>query len=139
MTMDATSLYSNIPHEEGMLTCKNFLRTRGFSEDKTQDISNSIWFIRTHNNFVPNGHQFFQDRDTAMGTYSQLPGNEICWVDTTYKLYTLKFIDDILFMRTHCEKGVHDFKITSTIQTTPLNLQWDIPPFTFRFWMYWYV
>lgn len=59
VTMDVSSLYSNIPQKESILGCKRFLNIRGFHEDYKQVISNIICFVLTHNNFRVKREQLY--------------------------------------------------------------------------------
>lgn len=67
--MDVTSLYTNIPLEEGILACKNFLRTRCFQEYNTQNISNIIQYLL-------NAQQFRIQRASFSSNQRQGDGNE---------------------------------------------------------------
>ena len=70
MSMDVTSLYTNIPHEEGVATvCHAY---EDFYGDKaprpTKYIREMLYLILTENSFQFCGSNYLQTRGTAMGT-----------------------------------------------------------------------
>ena len=68
VTMDVTSLYTNIPHEEGVRACKEFIYDHTSDQTLSCDISKLIFFILKNNFFTFNGNFFHQIKGTAMGT-----------------------------------------------------------------------
>ena len=67
VTMDVTSLYTNIPNDEGMQAIRRFLSRAG----KTvliPVITKFLWLILTLNNFVFNGMHYLQTNGVSMGT-----------------------------------------------------------------------
>ncbi|XP_059571208.1 uncharacterized protein LOC132244181 [Alligator mississippiensis] len=68
-TMDVTSLYTNIPHQDGIQTCRTYLQEQDYSSEyRPKDITELIHFILTHNNFTSDNQHFLQRMGTAMGT-----------------------------------------------------------------------
>ena len=68
MTIDVSSLYTNIPHNEGIEACKQQLLTRTVEEPPTWLITSLLRFILTLNYFEFNGRIYHQVSGTAMGT-----------------------------------------------------------------------
>ena len=67
-TLDVSSLYTNIPHNEGINACDNFLRTRPHNNIPTGTLCDLIRMILTMNNFSFNDNHYLQIHGTAMGT-----------------------------------------------------------------------
>lgn len=68
-TLDVTSLYTNIPHDKGILCIKTFLDMDVLMPNRQFFfIHDSIEFILKHNYFNFNGQIFIQTTGTAMGT-----------------------------------------------------------------------
>ena len=68
VTMDVSSLYSNIPHKEGIEACQYFMKNGCKSEKSIQCISELIELVLTKNHFQFNRIDFLQTLGTAMGT-----------------------------------------------------------------------
>ena len=68
VTLDVSSLYTNIPHKEGIEACRHFLNTRQNKSLPTERICDLIRMILTMNNFTFNDQHFLQIHGTAMGT-----------------------------------------------------------------------
>ena len=66
VTLDASSLYTNIPHKEGINVCKHFLRTSSHKTIPTSTLC--VRMILTMNNFSFNDDHYLQIHGTAMGT-----------------------------------------------------------------------
>ena len=64
---DISSLYANIPHEEGIKTCEEFLNLRELLVPSSADICHLVWLILTMNCFLFNESHFIQVHGTAMG------------------------------------------------------------------------
>jgi hypothetical protein len=64
-TLDVSSLYTNIPHEEGISACGEALTSRTVQEPPTHDI---VALILKKNNFVFGDKHYLQVHGTAMGT-----------------------------------------------------------------------
>ena len=70
VTLDVSSLYTNIPHNEGIDACRHFLdtRIRNPSTISTETLCDLIRMILTMNNFTFNDKNCLQIHGTAMGT-----------------------------------------------------------------------
>ncbi|CAJ0943542.1 unnamed protein product [Ranitomeya imitator] len=64
-TMDMESLYSNIPHQNGLNACKVFIENTGTDTDSVVKL---IKFILTHNYFEFDSKIYLQETGTAMGS-----------------------------------------------------------------------
>ena len=71
VTLDISSLYTNIPHKEGIEACRKALNSSGNlsrSRLKTESICDLMHTILTMNNFEFDNNHFIQLHRTAMGT-----------------------------------------------------------------------
>ena len=68
VTLDVSSLYTNIPHNEGINACDHLLRTDPHNTIPTGTICDLIRMILTMNNFTFNDSHYLQIHGTAMGT-----------------------------------------------------------------------
>lgn len=109
-TLDVTSLYTNIPHTEGLDSNKIYLNKRTSQAIPTPFLIKLMDFVLKNNNFSFNGQHYIQAQGTAMGTkmapsYACLfmgdleqrildnsPDKPYLWV---------RFIDDIFGIWTH--------------------------------------
>ena len=69
MTLDVVSLYTNIPHQEGLETCRETLNKREVLDPPTDDIVNFESIILKKNNFSFNGPLYLPKQGTVMGTH----------------------------------------------------------------------
>ena len=67
-TVDVTSLYTNIPHKDGIVAARTYLRQRPDATPHTFVLLKLIRFILQRNCFTFNGRFFLQVQGTAMGT-----------------------------------------------------------------------
>ena len=68
VTLDVSSLYTNIPHNEGIDACRRFLDTRTDKHIPTETLRDLLRIILTMNNFTFNQQNYLQIHGTAMGT-----------------------------------------------------------------------
>lgn len=68
VTMDVTSLYTNIPHDEGIEACKEVWDTRSVPIPSTESLAKLLEHVLKCNNFMFNGEHYLQTNGTAMGT-----------------------------------------------------------------------
>ena len=68
VTLDVSSLYTNIPHNEGIDACRRFLDTRTDKHIPTETLCDLLRIILTMNNFTFNQQNYLQIHGTAMGT-----------------------------------------------------------------------
>ena len=69
VTLHVSSLYSNIPHNEGIDACRRLLDTRTDKHIPTETPCDLLHIILTMNNFTFNQHHYLQIHGTAMGTF----------------------------------------------------------------------
>ena len=69
VTLDVNSLYTNIPHREGILACREALSLRELLYPPTEGLCDLIYIILTKNNFTFNGVHYLQIQGRAMGTH----------------------------------------------------------------------
>ena len=118
VTMDVTSLYTNIPHVDGVDACSKFLNDHCVTDISTDSICSLISFILAHNNFVFDDHNYLQTSGTAMGTKMALcfanifmASIEQTFIDNSplMPLFYVGFIDDILMIWTHGSEELEQF------------------------------
>ena len=68
VSLDVTSLYTNIPHNVGIDAFRFFLQKRTNKHIPTETICDPIRIILTMNNFTFNSKHYLQKHGTAMGT-----------------------------------------------------------------------
>ena len=68
VTLDVSSLYTNIPTTEGIDACRKLLDERTDKSVPTEPLCDLMRMILTMNNFVFNDEHFIQRHGTAMGT-----------------------------------------------------------------------
>ena len=68
VSMDVTSLYTNIPHEDGIKACEEVWETRTVKDPPTQILIKLLTLVLKCNNFEFNGKHYLQIQGTAMGT-----------------------------------------------------------------------
>ena len=69
-TMDVTSLYTNIPNDEGISSIRRLLEKERDKEinPKNETLVRILEFVLKNNNFQFNGDNYLQTSGTAMGT-----------------------------------------------------------------------
>ena len=68
VTLDVSSLYTDIPHEEGIKTCEEFLNQQELLVPSIADLCHPVRLILTMNCFLFNENHYLQVHGTAMGT-----------------------------------------------------------------------
>ena len=68
VTLNVSSLYTNIPTNEGIDACRKVLDQGTEKSIPTESLCDLMRMILTMNNFVFNGEHFIQQHGTAMGT-----------------------------------------------------------------------
>ena len=68
VTLDVSSLYTNIPHNDGIQACSEFLDQRLNPTIQTTRLCDLIRMILTNNTFTFNGQHYRQINGTATGT-----------------------------------------------------------------------
>ena len=138
VTMDVTSLYTNIPHFGGVDACSKFLNDHCVTDISTDVLCSLISFILSHNNFVFDDHDYLQTSGTAMGTKMApcfanifMASIELTFIDSSplTPLFFVRFIDDIFMIWTRRSEELEQFttransthpsiKITTKIYST---------------------
>ena len=67
-TVDVSSLYTNIRHQDGITALKQWLIKNGTPTEKAEFIGTLAKLVLTSNYFTFNGKIFLQTQGTAMGT-----------------------------------------------------------------------
>ena len=118
VTLDVSSLYTNIPHNEGIEACRHFLNTRQNKSLPTESICDLIRMILTMNNFSFNNEHYLQVHGTAMGTrmapsYANLfmgKFEQHAIENAPLKPFVWwRFIDDVFMIWTEGEEHLKDF------------------------------
>ena len=68
VTLDVSSLYTNIPHAEGIKSCEEFPNSWELLVTSTADLCHLVRLILTMNCFLFNENHYLQVHGTAMGT-----------------------------------------------------------------------
>ena len=136
------SLYTNIPHQEGLDTCREILNQREVLDPPTEEIVNLTSIILEKNNFSFDGLHYLQKQGTAMGTrmapsYANIFMGRLerdLLQQTTQKPTTwLRFIDDIFAVWSHGEESLQIFlnEINSFHPTIKFTAEWSRESVTF--------
>ena len=114
--MDVNSLYTNIPHADGVAACRAFLNKHNIQSDIATDIPILIDFILKHNTFTFNDKYYLQTNGTAMGT-KMAPAYAIIFMESVENSFLSSFphkptvyyryIDDIFMIWSH---GIDKFE-----------------------------
>ena len=118
VSMDVTSLYTNIPQEEGITTVCNAYET--FYKDNppipTRFIREMLQLILKENSFQFNGKHYLQTHGTAMGTkmafaniFMSATETEIIRLSSNKPLVWKRYIDDIFSPWNIDEKDIGSF------------------------------
>ena len=113
-TIDVTSLYTNIPNQEGILACKKLLdiNRQGNYNPSNNSILQMLEYVLTKNNFDFNEKHYLQVGGTAMGTKVApslanifMANFEEEWVYSygTRPSLWLRYIDDIFMIWEHSQ------------------------------------
>jgi hypothetical protein len=68
VSMDVTSLYTNIPHNDGIEACREAWDQRAVKEPPTECLVQLLTLVLKYNNLTFNGEHFLQINGIAMGT-----------------------------------------------------------------------
>ena len=118
--MDVTSLYTNIPQEEGITTvCEAY---EEFNDKKppipTRYLREMLSLILQENSFQFNGKDYLQTHGTAMGTKMAVAfanifmakiEKEILRQSNTKPIFWKRFIDDVISMWSTSRDKIEDF------------------------------
>ena len=115
VTLDVTSLYSNIPHSDGIKACEHFLNLNPEGRSiSTASVKDLISTVLTKNDFQFNGDNYLQTMGCAVGT-KMAPGYAFLFMGNfekknifsqyhQYPLVWLRFLDDIFLIWQYSEK-----------------------------------
>jgi len=119
VSLDVTSLYTNIPHVDGIKACKYFLdNSLNHNRLSSEDICKIITLILENNNFQFNGTNYIQIMGTAMGSpmapsYASLfmgkLEQDFLENENFNPTVWLRFLDDIFMIWNHSEEDLHKF------------------------------
>ena len=65
--MEVTSLYTNIPHNDGIEACREAWDQRAVREPQTECLVQLLTLVLKHNNFTFNGEHFFTNQRNSYG------------------------------------------------------------------------
>ena len=118
VSMDVTSLYTNIPHNDGIEACREAWDQRAVKEPPTECLVQLLTLVLKHNNFTFNGEHFLQINGTAMGT-KMAPSYANIFMGKLEKhiiqsaphkpLSWFRFIDDVDMKWTESEENLNRF------------------------------
>lgn len=142
VSVDVTSLYSNIPHTQGLLALREFLDRRPQPHSpSTGFLLQLSEFVLTKNYFTFEESVYLQIKGTAMGTpfapsyanlyMANLEQNFLA-SQTHVPLLWTRFIDDIFLIWTHGEESLKTF--LETLNTSyDVHFTWHISPTSVTF------
>ena len=118
VTVDVSSLYTNIRHQDGITALKHWLIENGTLTEKAEFIGVLAKLVLTSNYFTFNGKIYLQKQGTAMGT-QMAPNYAIIFMhaveEETLNNTKLKpriwqrFIDDVFIVWTHGKEKLEEF------------------------------
>ena len=118
VTLDVSSLYTNICLEEGVKTCEELLNSRELLVPPTADLCHLVQLILTVNCFLLNENHYLQVNGTAMGTH-MAPSHANLFMGKLEREFLLtqdlkpqvwwRFIADIFAIWTHGEQSLLRF------------------------------
>ena len=79
VTMDVTSLYTNIPRDDGIAACRKIWEQRTDQEPQTECLVEMLTLVQKNNNFTFDGNHYLQINWTAMGTKMAPSYANILW------------------------------------------------------------
>ena len=118
VTLDVKSLYTNIPHSEGIEAFWAALNTRQVLQPPTEDLIHLIKLILTKTGFVFEGEYYLQIHGTAMGTRMAPSYANIFMGDLERRILDevekrpdiwWRYIDDVLTIWPHGEESLIEF------------------------------
>lgn len=118
VSMDVTSLYTNIPHDDGIAACREIWDRRSVQEPPTECLVEMLTLVLKHNNFTFNGEHYLQVNGTAMGTkmapsYANIfmgkLEKQILETAEKQPLSWFRFIDDVDMKWTETEEQLDKF------------------------------
>ena len=143
LTLDVSSLYTNIPHEDGLDACRFFLASNTCTSHQlpVDSILSLIRFVLENNYFKFNNDNYLQKMGTAMGS-PMAPAYASLFMGKLEQDFIqsrslgpstlLRFLDDIFMIWDHSLESLHSFidslnsfhpsiKFTYSISTKNVN------------------
>ena len=119
VTMDVSSLYTNIPHREGLNATARALEARTDKKVPTRVLQKFLSLILHHNNFTFNDENFLQTKGCAMGSEASGSYADVFMggfearhiyprINGKHRAYT-RFKDDIFMLWTGGEEALLSF------------------------------
>ena len=142
VTLDVSSLYTNIPHSDGIQAARKELNKRTTQQPPTETICDLIDIILTNNNFEFDEQFYLQKHGTAMGTRMAPPYANLFMGDlersaldkTAYKpLVWWRYIDDIFLIWTHGPDKLTDFISTLNTAHPTIKFTHEVSPTSIHF------
>ncbi|KAJ8018537.1 hypothetical protein HOLleu_43420 [Holothuria leucospilota] len=99
VTLDVSSLYTNIPHLDGIKACESFLVGENIARPLVSKLCSLMKFILSHNNFSFEGEHYVQAHGTAMGT--KMAPAYACLFMATHVLVSLR--DSSIHTSVYCK------------------------------------
>lgn len=134
VTIDAVSLYTNIPHAHGLAAIEHFLNQRpSGSKPSTAFLVQLAKFILEKNHFQSSGNNYLQIKGTAMGTrmapsYANLfmarLEQNFLQKQTIQPTCWLRFIDDIFMIWTDSQPNLETF-LNNLQAFSTVNFTWQ--------------
>ncbi|XP_071124035.1 uncharacterized protein [Mytilus edulis] len=118
VTLDVTSLYTNIPHDDGIQSCREIWDSRNILEPPTECLVQLLTLVLKCNNFTFNGDHYLQINGTAMGTkmapsYANIfmgrLEKQIIAASLSKPLSWFRFIDDVDMKWIESQQKLDDF------------------------------
>ena len=127
MTIDVSSLYTNIPHDEGIEACRKYLTTRTTEEPPTWLVVNLLRYILTLNYFEFNGRIYHQVSHVCLIVTFD-PNHQQISTGVNQSLFLLenvkpKFTNQRVMVTFRRNKNLKDHLVHSALTTdkTPLH------------------
>ena len=138
VTLDVSSLYTNIPHQEGIEARREALNSRTTKQPPTEDLTELTNQILTKNNFEFGDQHLLQIRGTAMGTWMAPSYANIFMGKLEQELlaqtrikptiwWRHNNIDDVFALWTHGEESLINFigEINQAHPTIKFKAEWS--------------
>ena len=120
MTLDVSSLYTNIPHNDGLDACRRFLTSDTYTRNQlpVECILSLIRLVLENNHFQFNNDNYLQKMGTAMGS-PMAPAYASLFMGKLEQDFLksrslapsiwLRFLDDIFMVWDHSIESLHSF------------------------------
>ena len=118
VTIDVSSLYTNIIHEEGLQAMQDWMLQNNINHNRTEFIKKLGYLVLKHNNFEFNGQLFLQQQGITMGTrmapnyaiiFMHKIETELLQKSPLQPTFFKRFIDDIFLIWPHGEEELQKF------------------------------